>query len=157
VIEFARNVCGLDGANSSEFDPATTRAVIDLLPEQKNVTDMGASMRLGAQACYLVPGTLAARTYGVDVVEERHRHRWEVNPAFHETLESQGLVLSGTSQKGRLTEIIELPDHPFFVASQFHPELRSRPTRPHPLFRGFVGAAHVFARDRSDRAMSVSG
>ena len=97
--------------------------VIDLLPEQKNVTDLGASMRLGAQACYLVPGTKAAAAYGVEVVEERHRHRWEVNPAYHETLEANGLVMSGNSQKGRLTEIIELPDHPFFMAGQFHPEL----------------------------------
>ena len=113
-------------------------------------------MRLGAQACYLVPGTRAAKAYGVDVVEERHRHRWEVNPAYHEILESHGLVLSGNSQKGRLTEIIELPDHPFFVASQFHPELRSRPTRPHPLFRGFVGAAQAFSRAKSGR-VSVSG
>ena len=143
VIEFARNVCELDGANSSEFNPATPYAVIDLLPEQKNVTDMGATMRLGAQACYLVPGTKAAAAYGEDVVEERHRHRWEVNPAYHEILESNGLVLSGNSQKGRLTEIIELPDHPFFVAGQFHPELRSRPTRPHPLFLAFVGAAQA--------------
>jgi CTP synthase len=98
-------------------------------------------MRLGAQPCYLEPGTIAAKAYGVDVVEERHRHRWEVNPAYHETLTAGGLVISGSSQKGRLAEIIELPDHPFFVAGQFHPELRSRPTRPHPLFREFVGAA----------------
>ncbi|MFI5055455.1 MAG: CTP synthase [Actinomycetota bacterium] len=141
VVEFARNVCGLEGANSSEFDPATEHAVIDLLPEQKDVTDLGATMRLGAQPCYLEPGTIAAKAYGVDVVEERHRHRWEVNPAYHETLTAGGLVISGSSQKGRLAEIIELPDHPFFVAGQFHPELRSRPTRPHPLFREFVGAA----------------
>jgi CTP synthase len=141
VIEFARNVCGLGGANSSEFDPATEHAVIDLLPEQKDVTDLGATMRLGAQPCYLEPGTIAAKAYGVDVVEERHRHRWEVNPAYHEALVEGGLRISGSSQKGRLAEIIELDDHPFFIAGQFHPELRSRPTRPHPLFRDFVGAA----------------
>jgi CTP synthase len=141
VIEFARNVCGLDRANSSEFDPATEHAVIDLLPEQKDVTDLGATMRLGAQPCYLEPGTTAAKAYGVDVVEERHRHRWEVNPAYHEALVAGGLRISGSSQKGRLAEIIELDDHPFFIAGQFHPELRSRPTRPHPLFRDFVGAA----------------
>ena len=139
VIEFARNVCGLEGANSSEFDPATPHPVIDLLPEQKDVTDLGASMRLGAQPCYLEPGTRAAAAYGADVVEERHRHRYEVNPAYHDILRDAGLVTSGSSQKGRLTEIIELPEHPFFVAGQFHPELRSRPTRPHPLFRDFVG------------------
>ncbi len=112
VIEFARHVCGLEGANSSEFDPATPHPVIDLLPEQKNVTDMGATMRLGAQPCYIVPGTLAERCYQVPVVEERHRHRWEVNPAYHETLQDAGLVLSGNSHNGRLTEIIELPRSP---------------------------------------------
>jgi CTP synthase len=148
VVEFARNVCGLEGANSSEFDPATEHPVIDLLPEQKDVTDLGATMRLGAQPCYLEPGTIAAKAYGVDVVEERHRHRWEVNPSYHETLTAGGLVISGSSQKGRLAEIIELPDHPFFVAGQFHPELRSRPTRPHPLFREFVGAAKTHRSQR---------
>ncbi|HYY08793.1 MAG TPA: CTP synthase [Actinomycetota bacterium] len=149
VIEFARHVCGLGDANSSEFAPGTPHAVIDLLPEQKNVTDLGATMRLGAQPCYLEPGTLAARCYGQEVVEERHRHRWEVNPAYHEVMRSHGMVISGSSQKGRLAEIIELPDHPFFIAGQFHPELRSRPTRPHPLFREFVGAAVARARRRA--------
>jgi CTP synthase len=157
VIEFARNLCGLEGANSSEFDPATPHAVIDLLPEQKNITDLGASMRLGAQPCYIVPGTLAARAYGEDVVEERHRHRWEVNPVYHQVLEDHGMVLSGNSHKGRLTEIIELPDHPFFIAGQFHPELRSRPTRPHPLFREFVAAAQVYHRAQSDRTLTTTG
>jgi CTP synthase len=155
VIEFARHVCGLEGANSSEFDPASPHAVIDLLPEQKNVTDLGGSMRLGAQPCHLVPGTLAAKAYGEEVVYERHRHRWEVNPAYHQILEQAGLVLSGNSHNGRLTEIIELPDHPFFVAGQFHPELRSRPTRPHPLFRDFVGAAQAYRRARADESVSV--
>jgi CTP synthase len=150
VIEFARHVCNLEGANSSEFDPACTHAVIDLLPEQKDVTVLGATMRLGAQPCYLEPGTHAAAAYEADVVEERHRHRWEVNPAYHEALQAGGMVISGSSQKGRLAEIIELPDHPFFVAGQFHPELRSRPTRPHPLFREFVGAAAAFRRQRSE-------
>jgi CTP synthase len=156
VVEFARNVCGLEGANSAEFDPATPHPVIDLLPEQKNVTDMGASMRLGAQACHVEPGTLAAKAYGEDVVYERHRHRFEVNPAYHEALTSCGMIVSGSSQKGRLAEIIELPDHPFFVAGQFHPELRSRPTDPHPLFRDFVAAAVVLRRSRSTRSVSVS-
>jgi CTP synthase len=155
VIEFARDVCGLEGANSSEFDPASPHAVIDLLPEQKNVTDLGGSMRLGAQPCHLVPGTLAAKAYGEEVVYERHRHRWEVNPAYHQILEQAGLVLSGNSHNGRLTEIIELPDHPFFVAGQFHPELRSRPTRPHPLFRDFVGAAQAYRRAQADESVSV--
>jgi CTP synthase len=149
VIEFARHVCGLEDANSSEFAPGTPHAVIDLLPEQKNVTDLGATMRLGAQACYLEPGTLAARCYGEEVVEERHRHRWEVNPSYLDVLRDHGMVISGTSQKKRLAEIVELPDHPFFIAGQFHPELRSRPTRPHPLFREFVGAAAALAHDRA--------
>jgi CTP synthase len=149
VIEFARHVCGLEDANSSEFAPGTPHAVIDLLPEQKNVTDLGATMRLGAQACYLEPGTLAARCYGEEVVEERHRHRWEVNPSYLDVLREHGMVISGTSQKKRLAEIVELPDHPFFIAGQFHPELRSRPTRPHPLFREFVGAAAALAHDRA--------
>jgi CTP synthase len=157
VIEFARTVCGLEGANSSEFDPATPHAVIDLLPEQKDVTDMGATMRLGAEACYIAPGTLASRVYGQDVVEERHRHRWEVNPNYHEALTSHGMVISGDSHKGRLAEIIELPDHPFFIAGQFHPELRSRPTRPHPLFRDFVGAAQAYRRAQAGRPLTTTG
>jgi CTP synthase len=156
VIEFARNVCGLEGANSSEFDPATPHPVIDLLPEQKDVTDLGASMRLGAQPCYLVEGTLAAGAYGEAVIEERHRHRYEVNPAYHEPLTRGGLVISGHSKNGRLAEIIELADHPFFIAGQFHPELRSRPTRPHPLFRDFVGAAKAERHSRSERSFVVS-
>ena len=146
VIEFARNVCGLDAANSSEFDPGTPHPVIDLLPEQKNVTDLGGSMRLGAQPCHVAPGTKAAEVYGESVVYERHRHRYEVNPAYHEALSGKGLVFSGMSPDGRLVEIIELEDHPFFMAGQFHPELRSRPTRPHPLFRDFIGAALKLAR-----------
>jgi CTP synthase len=151
VIEFARDVCGLDGANSSEFDPGTLHPVIDLLPEQKNVTDLGGSMRLGAQPCHVAPGTMAAAAYGEQVVYERHRHRYEVNPAYHDVLTQHGLVFSGLSPDGRLVEIIELRDHPFFVAGQFHPELKSRPTRPHPLFRDFVGAARG-SRARGDTA-----
>ncbi|HEX9123834.1 MAG TPA: CTP synthase [Actinomycetota bacterium] len=157
VIEFARNVCGLEGANSSEFDPATPHPVIDLLPEQKNVTDLGGSMRLGAQPCYLVEGTRAAAAYGEPVVEERHRHRYEVNPAYHQVLRQHGLVFSGMSKDERLVEIIELPDHPFFVAGQFHPELRSRPTRPHPLFREFVGAARARHREEAGQTVVVPG
>jgi CTP synthase len=157
VIEFARHVCGLPEANSSEFVPGTPDAVIDLLPEQKDVTDLGATMRLGAQACSLAPGTLASACYGEDVVEERHRHRWEVNPAYHDVLREHGMVISGSSQQGRLAEIVELPDHPFFIAGQFHPELRSRPTRPHPLFREFVGAAAARASDRAVRQRVAVG
>ncbi len=157
VIEFARNVCGLVGANSSEFDPASPHPVIDLLPEQKDVTELGGSMRLGAQPCHLVPGTRAAAAYGEAVVHERHRHRYEVNPAYHGLLREHGLVFSGTSPDGRLVEIIELPDHPFFVAGQFHPELRSRPTRPHPLFREFVGAARARRGAGAVRPVAVRG
>jgi CTP synthase len=154
VIEFARNVCGLDGANSSEFDPATPHPVIDLLPEQKNVTDLGASMRLGSWPAHLVAGTRAAAAYGEEVVYERHRHRWEVNPAYHQALRDCGMVFSGMDKTGRLAEIVELPDHPFFVAGQFHPELRSRPTNPHPLFRDFVGAAQAYRHARAARSSS---
>jgi CTP synthase len=159
VIEFARNVCGLEGANSSEFDPATPHPVIDLLPEQKNVTDLGGSMRLGAQPCHVVPGTRAEQVYGEAVVYERHRHRYEVNPAYHEALSGKGLVFSGLSPDGRLVEIIELEGHPFFMAGQFHPELRSRPTRPHPLFRDFVGAARARARGEAglERPVVIPG
>jgi CTP synthase len=156
VIEYARNVCGLEGANSSEFDPATLHPVIDLLPEQKNVSDLGGSMRLGAQPCHLVPGTRAAAAYGEQVVYERHRHRYEVNPNYHQILSEHGLVFSGLSPDGRLVEIIELPDHPFFMGGQFHPELRSRPTRPHPLFREFVGAAHARRTSSAERPVPVS-
>jgi CTP synthase len=157
VIEFARNVCGLEGANSSEFDPATPHPVIDLLPEQKNVTDLGGSMRLGAQPCHVVPGTKAERVYGERVVYERHRHRYEVNPAYHEALSGKGLVFSGLSPDGRLVEIVELEGHPFFMAGQFHPELRSRPTRPHPLFRDFVGAAQARAHAGAERPLVIPG
>jgi CTP synthase len=154
VIEFARNVCGLEDANSSEFDPATPYPVIDLLPEQKNVTDLGASMRLGSWPAHLVAGTMAAAAYGEEVVYERHRHRWEVNPAYHQALRDGGMVFSGMDKTGRLAEIVELPDHPFFVAGQFHPELRSRPTNPHPLFRDFVGAAQAYSHARVARSSS---
>jgi CTP synthase len=155
VIEFARNVCGLEGANSSEFEPACPDPVIDLLPEQQDVTDMGGTMRLGAQPCHVVPGTLAERAYGEPVVYERHRHRYEVNPDYHDVLQQHGMAFSGLSPDGRLVEIIELPDHPFFIAGQFHPELKSRPTRPHPLYRDFVGAA-VARRHAPERATAAT-
>ncbi|HVM11740.1 MAG TPA: CTP synthase [Actinomycetota bacterium] len=147
VIEFARNVCGISDANSSEFEPTTPNPVIDLLPEQRDITDLGATMRLGAQPCHVGEGTLAEQAYGERVVYERHRHRYEVNPAYHEVLRAHGMVFSGLSPDERLVEIIELPDHPYFVAGQFHPELKSRPTRPHPLFRDFIGAAVVRRRE----------
>ena len=141
VVEFARNVAGMSAANSSEFDPDTAYPVIDLLPEQKYVTDMGATMRLGSQPVHIVDGTIAAEAYGSPSVAQRHRHRFEVNLELRPQLEAAGLVVSGTTPDGRLVEIIELADHPYFVASQFHPEFLSRPTRPEPLFRDFVRAA----------------
>ena len=149
VSEFARHVCGMEGANSTEMDPETPYPVIDLLPEQKEIEDLGGTMRLGAQAVELGEGTQARETYAEPVVHERHRHRYEVNNELRPTLVDAGLVVSGTFQDGRLVEVIELPDHPWFVASQFHPEFKSRPTRPAPLFREFVGAALARARARS--------
>ncbi len=149
VSEFARNVCGLEGANSTEMDPETPYPVIDLLPEQKGIEDLGGTMRLGAQAIELAAGTRAREIYDESTIHERHRHRYEVNNQWREQLVAHGLVVSGTFQEGRLVEIVELPDHPWFVASQFHPEFKSRPTRPAPLFREFVGAALVRARDRA--------
>ena len=141
VADFARHVVGLDGANSTEFDPETPYPVIDLLPEQKEVADMGGTMRLGADPIKLHEGTRAREIYGEAVIYERHRHRYEVNNFLRRRLEAEGLVISGTSPDERLVEIIELHDHPYFVASQFHPEFKSRPQRPAPLFRDFVGAA----------------
>jgi CTP synthase len=150
VIEYARTVCGMTGANSSEFDPETQFPVIDLLPEQKNVADMGGTMRLGASLVRVVPGTKAMAAYDADEVHERHRHRYEVNNDLRPQLETAGLVISGTTSDGRLVEMIELDDHPWFVASQFHPEFKSRPTRPAPLFRDFVGAATRLRTERED-------
>ena len=149
VAEFARHVAGMDGANSTEFDPETPFPVIDLLPEQKEVRDMGGTMRLGADPVKLHDNTRAREIYGEAVIYERHRHRYEVNNHLRRRLEQEGLVCSGTSPDDRLVEIIELSDHPFFVASQFHPEFKSRPLRPQPLFRDFVGAATERARDRA--------
>jgi CTP synthase len=148
VSEFARHVAGMDGANSTEFDPETPFPVIDLLPEQKEVRDMGGTMRLGADPVKLHDDTRAREIYGEAVIYERHRHRYEVNNFLRRRLEAAGLVISGTSPDERLVEIIEITDHPFFVASQFHPEFKSRPERPAPLFRDFVGAAFEHAGAR---------
>jgi CTP synthase len=149
VAEFARHIAGMDGANSTEFDPETPYPVIDLLPEQKEVRDMGGTMRLGADPVKLHEGTRAREIYGEAVIYERHRHRYEVNNHLRKRLEHAGLVFSGTSPDERLVEVIELRDHPFFVASQFHPEFKSRPLRPQPLFRDFVGAALRRVRARA--------
>jgi CTP synthase len=152
VVEFARTVAGMDGANSSEFDPETPYPVIDLLPEQKEVSEMGGTMRLGADPVKLHDGTRAREIFGEAVIYKRHRHRYEVNNMLRRRLEDEGLVCGGTSPDERLVEMIELPDHPFFVASQFHPEFNSRPNRPEPLFREFVGAAAELAREREPDA-----
>jgi CTP synthase len=156
VSEFSRHVLGLDGANSTEMDPETPHPVIDLLPEQKEVEDLGGTMRLGAQAVEVAEGTRAREAYGEPVIHERHRHRYEVNNHYRPRLVDAGLAVSGTFQEGRLVEIVELPDHPWFVASQFHPEFKSRPTRPAPLFRDFVGAALVRSRERLGVGVSVA-
>ena len=143
VIEFARHVCGMADANSSEFAPETTHPVIDLMPEQLDVEDMGGTMRLGLYPCKVYPHTLTQKAYKQELIYERHRHRYEFNNAFRETIVSKGLQLGGTLPNGRLVEIVELPEsvHPWFLGAQFHPEFKSRPTNPHPLFRDFIGAA----------------
>ncbi|MBO9609304.1 MAG: CTP synthase [Paenibacillaceae bacterium] len=141
VVEFARNVVGLAGANSSEINPTTAYPIIDLLPEQKDIEDLGGTMRLGLYPCKIADDTLAMRCYEDELVYERHRHRYEFNNEYREAMEAAGLVFSGTSPDGRLIEMIELPEHPWFLAVQFHPEFTSRPNRPQPLFREFVQAA----------------
>lgn len=140
TIEFARNVCGLEGANSTEFDPDGPHPVIHLLEEQKGVTDKGASMRLGTWPMRLKEGTRSCKVYGKREIRERHRHRYEFNQSYRENLESKGFIISGTSPDGSLVELIELGDHPYFLACQFHPEFQSKPNHPHPLFSGFVTA-----------------
>lgn len=149
VVEFARNVCDLADANSSEVNPAVKNPVIDLLPEQKDIEDMGGTMRLGLYPCKLVPKTLAAKAYGQETrVSERHRHRYEFNNDYREILEKNGLVISGLSPDKNLVEIVELKNHRWFLACQFHPEFKSRPNNPHPLFRDFVAAA-IARRDEN--------
>jgi CTP synthase len=154
IIEFARNVVGLADSNSSEFAPECANPVISLMEEQQHVTDMGGTMRLGAYPCRLAPGSRAAEAYGAAEVSERHRHRYEVSNKYREALAQAGLRLSGLSPDGQLVEMVELAEHPWFVACQFHPELQSRPSRPHPLFAGFVGAA---LRGKKSRAAAPSG
>ena len=145
VAEFARHVAGMEGANSTEFDLETPFPVIDLLPEQKEIADLGGTMRLGADPIKLHEGSRAREIYGEAVVYERHRHRYEVNNLLRRQLQNAGLGIAGTSPDERLVETIELPEHPFFVASQFHPEFKSRPERPAPLFREFIAAALTHA------------
>jgi CTP synthase len=148
TIEFARHVLKLEKAHSTEFDPNTPHPVIALLDEQKKISKKGGTMRLGSQPCQLVMGTLANHLYGAFVINERHRHRYEFNDAYRERYEQAGFVFSGNSPDGKLVEIIELKDHPFFIASQFHPEFQSKPDKPHPLFKGFIAASHNFIHHR---------
>ena len=150
VAEFARHVAGLPGANSAEFDPVTEHPVVDLMRDQQDVSDMGGSMRLGTYPCKVVEGTKGSAAYGEELIYERHRHRFEVNNAYREKLVDAGLVISGLSPDGKLVEMVELPDHPWFLGNQGHPEFKSRPTRPAPLFRDFIGAAVVFKNARPE-------
>ncbi len=150
VIEYARHVCGLEGAHSTEFDVHTPHPVIDLMPDQRGVTAKGGTMRLGAYPCRVTPGTFTEKAYGTLDISERHRHRFEFNNTYRETLTGAGMVLAGQSPDGRLVEIIELPDHPWFVGVQFHPELKSRPNRAHPLFREFIRAAKEYGAPRQN-------
>ena len=156
VIEFARNVAGLEMANSTEFDQDTPHPVIDIMPDQIGV-DMGGTMRLGSWPCKLLPGTLAGKVYDADMAHERHRHRYEVNNRYRDALEEAGMVFSGTSPDGRLVEIAELRDHPFFIGSQFHPEFKSRPLRPAPLFHGFIGACAELKKPGTGREAIPTG
>ncbi|MBI4532340.1 MAG: CTP synthase (glutamine hydrolyzing), partial [Candidatus Melainabacteria bacterium] len=155
VIEFARNVAGMPGAHSTEFNPHTGYPVIDLMPDQHNVVYKGGTMRLGRYPCKLKSGSKALSLYGEDVISERHRHRYEVNNEFREALQKAGIIFSGLSPDESLVEMIELPDHPYFLACQFHPELKSRPDKPHPLFLGLVGAASGIALNQVSPEITV--
>ena len=141
LVEYARNVCGLPDAFSSEFKPDCSNPVIHLMEEQKGVSHKGGTMRLGAYSCSLVKGSFAHKAYGSLEIFERHRHRYEFNNAYREPLTAKGLVLSGINKEGDLVEMVEIPDHPWFVGCQFHPEFKSKPLNPHPLFRAFIAAA----------------
>ena len=141
TIEFARNVCGMTNANSTEFDRTASEPVICLLEEQREVRNKGASMRLGTWPTKIQPGTLAEKIYGKDEVLERHRHRYEFNMKYREQMREKGFEISGTSPDGSLAELVELRDHPYFLACQYHPEFQSKPNQPHPLFKGFIQAA----------------
>ena len=147
LIAFARSVCGFSDANSTELDPETTHPVIDLLPDQNGVENIGGTLRLGAYPCRLKEGSLAHRLYGQIDISERHRHRYEVNNEFRGVLTEMGLTLSGLSPDGHIVEMLELPDHPYYIATQAHPEFKSRPDAAHPLFKGLIGAALVSKKE----------
>jgi CTP synthase len=156
IIEFARNVCELPDTNSTEFEPECETPVIALMSSQHDVENLGGTMRLGAYPARLKPGSVVAQVYGSDEISERHRHRWEISNAYRDVLAEFGMRLSGQSPDGGLVEIIELPNHPWFVGCQFHPELKSRPTRPHPLFKRFIEAS-VAVRTKRDASASAAG
>ena len=155
MVEYARHVLGLSSANSSEFDPDTPDPVIDIMPEQRSITDKGGTMRLGTYPCRLMEGSSARRAYADTLIVERHRHRFEVNNAYREALEDVGLLASGVSPDGKLVEIMETVEHPFMVGVQFHPEFRSRPNRSHPLFQEFIAAAKVTLREGAQPALPL--
>jgi CTP synthase len=157
VMEYSRSLLGLKHANSVEFNPNTPDPVIALMPDQREVSDMGGTMRLGNYPCHLIPGTKAAEAYGTDMVLERHRHRFEFNNEYRESLQAAGVLASGLSPDGQLVEIVEDADHPFMVGVQFHPEFRSRPQDPHPLFRDFVGAATNVLREGGQHELPLAG
>ena len=155
-IEFGRYLYHNDEPNSTEFDPTTPYPIIDLMADQKDITNMGGTMRLGLYPCALVPGTKAHAAYGVDEVQERHRHRWEFNNAYRQPFQEAGMIFSGLSPDGRLVEIAELADHPFMLGSQFHPEFKSRPDNPHPLFLAFVQKSIEEAKRRQGESETAS-
>jgi CTP synthase len=155
TIEFARDVAMLSGANSTEVDPETPHPVIDLMETQRDLAEKGGTMRLGAYPCRLIPGTLAAHAYGESLVSERHRHRWEFNNAYRDVLERAGLRVTGVAPDDSLVEIVEVEGHPWMLGCQFHPEYKSRPTRPHPLFREFVAAAIRTPREGDQQSLPI--
>jgi CTP synthase len=157
VVEYARHYVGLEEANSTEFDPETPNPVIDLMPDQRTLEDMGGTMRLGLYPCELVPGTRAKMAYEEDVVQERHRHRYEFNNTYRASLKEAGLISSGISPSGNLVEISEVLDHPFMVGVQFHPEFLSRPDHPHPLFREFIEEAKQVVREGGQPPLPLDG
>jgi CTP synthase len=155
VAEFARNVCGLEKANSTEFDKDNPHPVICLLDEQKNVTDKGGTMRLGAHVATLAPESRAAAAYGATVISERHRHRYEFNNVYRQQFAANGMAIAGLSPDGSLVEVVEIPDHPWFIAVQYHPEFKSQPIKPHPLFAEFIAAAVERHAQRTEKQSEV--
>ena len=149
IVEFARDVIGYTDAHSAELDPSTVHPVIHLMPDQDGIEDIGGTLRLGSYPCVLNKESKAYALYGTETIHERHRHRYEVNNDYRNVLQEHGMMLSGISPDGRIVEMIELPDHPWFVATQAHPELKSRPNRPHPLFRGFIEASLKYQKSQN--------